>query len=463
VRLGRFIFPSLMGLLIGASAENSLAEDPLVCKDLNRMSCRNTSENDGTGTAVYASNEKLTAFLKAKKHAQILQHFSELLHNPQKEGFKRLVMKAYGNDKSPGCGPKDSNMDDSCLFGLSQRMTVEAETEIFGSALSKEQEEFKLKQIGLDGDIESFEHYLNMPDFKELVDQSKSDIVIGLRDTALRNKIQVDIFPKVKAILIAKIKQDVGDEAVRIVLINEIDSLHWSEGSCTTPTISDVLTPRAFIAKNGFQVCDGLLAAASSEFSLVQVVAHELAHQIDPCFVGAIFIPPQPSSQKEVEEKFPFERLVGCLRGQKSTGATRFVEFPKLRGDFCNTEDNAHDQITEAFADWMASEITPVYMEKYHSELTPEQFRKGYSNAFKILCYTPVQQAMIDNLKKHGIFDQHPDVDKRINGTIMVQPQVRAQMGCKEEPANYEYCSVPSNGTEEIYQRKLIERLKSGR
>ena len=91
---------------------------------------------------------------------------------------------------------------------------------------------------------------------------------------------------------------------------------------------------------------------------------------------------------------------------------------------FCLEED----QVTEAFADRMADEILPDYIEKHHATLTVEQKRIGYSNVYRGAC---PRKGVGELPTAH---DVHPDTQKRVDRSLLVHPKVRKQMGCQEAP-----------------------------
>lgn len=109
--------------------------------------------------------------------------------------------------------------------------------------------------------------------------------------------------------------------------------------------------------------------------------------------------------------------------------ATAYGPYGGIFGDpvspFCLEED----QITEAFADRIADEILPDYIEKHHAGLTEEQKRIGYSNVYRGAC--PRKTGPPGYGQEH---DVHPETEKRVDRSLLVHPKVRKQMGCLEAP-----------------------------
>jgi hypothetical protein len=65
-------------------------------------------------------------------------------------------------------------------------------------------------------------------------------------------------------------------------------------------------------------------------------------------------------------------------------------------------------------------------------KLTQQQIRNGYSNAFRGLCESDVND---------GQFDSHPPLERRVDYLELMQPQIRQQMGCPPTVAGRTYCS----------------------
>ncbi|MGZ3727080.1 MAG: hypothetical protein ACXVBD_14855 [Pseudobdellovibrio sp.] len=113
-------------------------------------------------------------------------------------------------------------------------------------------------------------------------------------------------------------------------------------------------------------------------------------------------------------------------------GGTVSAEPPTKPVTFCDK-----DQITESFADWMSAETLPRYMKKNYN-LTADQYKTGYSNAFRSICFVYADPDSARNTSK----DEHPLTEDRINKIFLSNPQIRSQMGCgNTENKNAVYCS----------------------
>jgi hypothetical protein len=301
----------------------------------------------------------------------------------------------------------------------------------------------------------------------------------------------------VQALLTERIGQMVKDPEIKKKLVDKVAAIRFSGQDCQSSqsqnAIASVLTSNAFYnpLSNTFKYCSGFNNTSTSAFTIAFVIAHELSHSIDPC--GITEGPSDYSFQykpnlnrAQAESSFPVGNAISCLRNPDSVAAManpyvmpKFsapgfginVSYPAPGsgssyqyyygnyGNYGNMTSTPvdpstmpfnsfcdRDQITESFADWMAMEILPDYIEKNHSGLSVTQKRLGYSNVYRIMC----------EAVERTVFDNHPTTELRANAIALVQPKVRQQMGCKNPPQKYRYCppegraespglAVPSN------------------
>ena len=235
------------------------------------------------------------------------------------------------------------------------------------------------------------------------------------------------------------------------------------------------------------------------------MIAHELAHAIDPCYItkgpsDTSFKYPKGKTYEETQEFYPVPSLISCLRGENSVGARASmleqtntygessdlgwppspnvedyrekseIKVIKVSSDMGSTENSGDlvpndqgdpvfssfcnsDQINETVSDWWAAEVLTEYMADHHKDLKPRQFRNGYSNVFRGDCAGP---PMLQNTGGHdhgayyGSFAVHPPMKSRINNLLLVNPRIRKQMGCQGKHQKFVYCdgsSVPQDST----------------
>jgi hypothetical protein len=191
---------------------------------------------------------------------------------------------------------------------------------------------------------------------------------------------------------------------------------------------------------------------------IASIIAHELSHSIDPCRIqygpeDAGFKYSRGDKNKgdvkKAEKEYPVPNVISCLRDDKSVGAINMADF-HANGDCPDKEDFPQDgaslngappknictdQLTESFPDWMAAEVLPKYIES-NFKLTAEQYRAGYANVHRLGCQnTPYQ------LSSSCRFDPHPTTEDRVDSILLVNPDVRRQMGCPVEFEDHLYCS----------------------
>ena len=114
---------------------------------------------------------------------------------------------------------------------------------------------------------------------------------------------------------------------------------------------------------------------------------------------------------------------------------------PQKTFDFCQQRAPGRDsyisgdQIGESFADWLAAEILPRYVEKHLPSMSESEKRIGYANTYKPLCHPSESSEEVG-------FDPHPSTERRLNAIFLVNPKIRQQMGCKEPSREYTYCDL---------------------
>ncbi len=137
----------------------------------------------------------------------------------------------------------------------------------------------------------------------------------------------------------------------------------------------------------------------TSQSNWVFTLAHEFAHSIDPCELRASgWTPPA------------LEKLNGCLLG------SGVVQMPNDRHE-CLTRD----QLSEVFADWLATEILVAWLEHYGKEYPTPQRWALVRNSVRDLCPPP-----------NSDFDSewHPETRTRINRILGENAKIRNYLGC---------------------------------
>jgi len=144
-----------------------------------------------------------------------------------------------------------------------------------------------------------------------------------------------------------------------------------------------------------------LLLNNSSRFELVQTMAHEIAHSIDPCTMLK-------------HKKSPYDKLLTCMGEQKLT---------------YSSNGNCVRNKNEAFCDFVASKILGIYFsDKKYENFSNIDFQNGYANSLKGIIY----KEDVDG--DESIYNEgtHPSARKRYE-ILMSDPTIRRQMGCDDE------------------------------
>jgi hypothetical protein len=321
-----------------------------------------------------------------------------------------------------------------------------------------------------------------------------------LTDEKSKERLEHELFPELKNRMASLADDLIEDPKERARAENKIRAMEFEGTECgdhfvsdeaKSSSVSSLLEPNAFYdpIANIFKYCNGFLLQNQSIFQMVYVMAHEMGHALDPCDIARgpsdfVFHYKDPKNVKACEEEYPLKGLLGCIRGEDSMMARRLVieapaprgrrpqedpnenkvpndgekedvlvpgpparrarfvkkkiEAPDLRDSpFCGTAD----QVGEGVSDWIANEILPGYIQDHYlnskpPKLSHEQVEIGYSNALRGLC---------NNVEPKGSDprDTHPDMERRINFGVNVQPVARAQRNCpKELPPGAKYCEV---------------------
>lgn len=140
------------------------------------------------------------------------------------------------------------------------------------------------------------------------------------------------------------------------------------------------------------------LLTSSSWYNIVYTFAHEVAHSIDPCEAKYAGIWPRT-----------YDKLISC-----------FVDSGWVQKD--RAECGPNEQISEVFADWIASELISRALGEFGKEYSSQDKTKSVINAVRDLCEQPVGESLD--------FRQHQEPDIRIGSILGKNPSVRAGLGC---------------------------------
>lgn len=155
------------------------------------------------------------------------------------------------------------------------------------------------------------------------------------------------------------------------------------------------------------------LLGARSRFNQIFTIAHEFAHSIDPCElrIAGIAMP-------------AYDRITACFL-RNGLIATR-----KTRSECGNA-----DQLSETFADWMATQVSVLALSNFATEFLGPQLRAPAANSVRDLCEPDNERDELDT-------EHHPPPLVRINAIFGRHPEIRKIMGCPVamDPLDPEYC-----------------------
>jgi hypothetical protein len=446
--------------------EDAKKKEPL-CSDLANFTCAPGDFNDGTGVSRGEdAKEEILQKVKASARTRLEERFKNALAQPESVYLKELARAATGLSSSPDCS--DKNKDSEVCNALLAKGMAQISIKRLFPDVSANPYMYPMGPMSptmTPPPLKDLDYLVGNPAYQVLEGKESAAIKKELTDPDFNDRLRTSIFPVVQKEIAGMISERIQDPDVRKKILLKVASIQFQGNDCSEmaggqgPSLNSLFIPNAFYdpERNTFKYCNGFIITDHSEFKIVSVIAHELAHSIDPCNIAkgpsTVAIPYSAKDLAGREAQFPFTGVISCLRSPDSVGAKVFPPPPAF-GGFTSSpypmpapgpgEDNftpppmpvtvpdfcSNDQIGESFADWTAAEITPKYLKEKHPELTREQFRYGYSNIFRGMC------SNVNPASPGGMMgpDVHPDVRLRANRIILASPEIRKQMGCTDDP-----------------------------
>ena len=245
---------------------------------------------------------------------------------------------------------------------------------------------------------------------QNLVTQTAERVDLKIVPTARRDQIRNTIFPEVKAAMIEIVEGlPAGPQRTRALeklrQVN-VDVRHCSLGRST------IFSSNAYYEANTVHVCMSLLMATNSQYSLYSLIAHELAHSIDPV-------------TSDVGTADLFSPLTQCLSRPRSIG----------------TADGSIP-MSETFSDWMGYEVVSRYVQRLGHPLNRNktELAIGMANAH------PFCSSASPNRLRTS--DTHPPGRDRIE-MVAAQPALRQRLDCQRN-SQLAYCPIQGLGPQQI-------------
>ncbi|MBC85563.1 MAG: hypothetical protein CL677_00165 [Bdellovibrionaceae bacterium] len=377
------------------------------------------------------------------------------LNDPDSAYFRKIALNIFGLEDHPSC--VNGRKIEDCNQRVVNHLYSLAKYRISPSNTAN---------LGSNADLEDIDYVLYNSTFEDLVRQIKGDLRKSLNWQNQLDKIEYDLFPKVERLLAQKITSlDIEDNQKKR-MIEKIKSIRFDRDTCnpvsqgldTSLNINFVSNAFYDPMANNFKICDGFLLNNYSDSFLVVVIAHELAHSIDPCNIqrGPLSITPQYSRKDiaQAETQYPITPLIKCLRNENSIAAKRYdglldyigmATFGLMNPMFC--ED---DQIREGVPDWFAIEVLAEYAAEENPQMSIESAIDYYSKAYAGFCHFITSNT-------------HPPSKDRVNDLTLAHPEVRKSLGCSRSKNSAGYCDGISSTPKLYGQPPRQERKRQWR
>jgi hypothetical protein len=442
------------------------AKSPAVCDSLSGLACAPGTFEDGTGSVVKESElQKRRALEENKARKYFETEFKKALENPDNTYFREVSLQAFGLVDSPQCQEGLSSNSAVCNSNLLEGLVNLATVQSLGSG-----------EIDRLGDTRAIYDLEENNIFSGIVESAHQKAQSGLGADPVAQKIKEKMLPEIKNLLTAKIDTFPMTSEQKKIMRSKINSIQFEGLGCDDfgQNINAMFIPNAYYngPSNTFRYCSGMALESSSEFTLAMIIAHELAHSIDPCRIAegfskdAKFGETTNTDPVKLDEGSPYNALIRCLRDKKSIEAIN-LDMPSggygssggppsgnNTGPSSQQSPNSappqeislcNDQVTESFCDWMGAEILSDYIKKNH-KLSRDQFINGYANAYRPICKTRV---ISQNERRAGRMspdfpDVHPQSAQRIDRILLMNPDIRRDMGCPSRHSENIYCDFRS-------------------
>lgn len=309
-----------------------------------------------------------------------------------------------------------------CRETLESQVVELLRFDLSGGAVSKR---FDINELGL----------LNAEDDDYGRTRSEAqDAIVKDSDSNMTKKLNDEVFPLLAEHIARVVASLIPDSPSRQMILAKLAGVHYGGDACLPLLFGSANLPSiahigAFYDpdNNSVRICRGFFGANTSLYPLYNTVAHEMTHSIDPCaLMQANPDQPKVKTLRSRDELSPWANVIACLRDTKSTGARNLAS--NLDADSC-----AADQVTEAFADFVATEVMGQLIEEGTlgpKERTPQAMEAGIANIWRYTCRAPTL----------GKDDPHPSPQLRIDRLTAVHPVIRSALGCSPLPKNRVYC-----------------------
>lgn len=269
------------------------------------------------------------------------------------------------------------------------------------------------------------------PDFTRFLNRSNQEVFEALGGREQMTHLRTRLVPRVKELMTLLIERHVTDPAERRRFISRVERLTLATPNCFEE-LGSAFVVNAYYdpGPNTVAICPALGREHNTVFAYLFPLVHEMGHSIDLCNWTAT----QPGNMglnvpAMLDRRYPLGGVLTCLRSENSVGAERHTMTGWLPDSARNVTRQCmnRDEAGETLADWIATQVTAEYVERFGANLTAEQRRNGYRNAARVLCNPPADET-------------HPAGPRRINRVLAAHPDVRRQMGCSSRSSDVTNC-----------------------
>ncbi len=420
---------------------------PPICSNLSAVTCTEGVRNDGTGSTSVSDSSAFAARELERMKPTIQQTFQQLIGTPAGRALIPQIKLACRIKR-----PSEAQMV-SCLSKL--YLTAEGDPAL-GSLYEKEDLRIQFKA----------EEALRLVQTKTFKDAATTITLktVGSIPKGLAAKVENEIFPTVQTLLRQRIRELPVDQQTKADLDRRVATIKFGAIECGKTSVDyssqlmQALYPNASYTESSgtnaqsISICPAYLRYSTSEFDLASMIAHELAHSIDPCKLGGdvnggeFRAMSESETDKVLENRYLRKDFISCLRSPTSINAkSDRPPAPPPGSDvmvanglnrFCQD-----DQINESVADWFAAETLANYIPYRNSKtgksLSQAQIQSGMANVLRSFCSADFNH---DSPKD----DPHAPTTRRIDSIYLAQPKLREMMGCPRDLPGKRYCDIQS-------------------
>ncbi len=416
----------------GSPAPTSkLRTPPSPCNEMHRVACDSVQSrialDDGTGTASLTRNQEVHDEVFNSSMAGIRAKLNESTI------FRRMSLESTRSRLSRECRSSGLPMSSICFEEVA-RNTFEM---LWNWGIENE-------RPTSNSSVQWVFQWMLSPESRSL----KSQVIRSYQakaNTYVADGKARQMLESIRTLMIQRVQRMPISSADRAALVARLRAVKYDSSGCRG---RDARGYRGMVSENAsfnhrtntIQVCPGLFLNETSAYALGFTIAHELAHSIDPGSNVELAFFYRRQTRRQFEAENPFAAVVSCLRSPRGANArilsTGSDSNQRYRASSAPIADSVYrseakhaDQITEAFADWMALEVVPEYIHRRFPRQSNSDHRRGYVNLYKSMCNGTDDGTHNDNFDRFSIG--------------MANPTIRRAMGCKG-PGPRRYCDAQS-------------------